>query len=359
MSITTGWVTVLIMARILFSASFGRAATNWLAAFTELQRRGHDVRALLFPVVPDPDHVSLDSLGFPTILRVSVPERLRTISADASRRIAGAAAGAVNAFDPELLVATACHAGPELGLLELLAGLDRRPVTAGCQHGFVQRWDSYWRRFAFDHLLVFGNAFRRLAPEPLIHRVRVAALPKLDAITRTTRPPLPLDRRPILFAAQTEFPQELSVVLRELGSTMGRDVRIRPHPAYPISDGILNSRLQVGDLALPLPDELESVSLVVTTGSTVVLEAMAAGCPVVTLPIQDGNMYAAAGIVSLAITTAAIFEVAERQQNSDFQARINGFLTDTTGAVEGRRAAVAADAIERLLPSCGTNGPRP
>jgi hypothetical protein len=344
------------MARILFTASSGRAATNWLAAFAELRSRGHDVRAVLFPIVPDPDHRGLDSLDFPAIARVAVPERLRTISADAVRQLATAAVASLQAFDPELVVATGCHAGPELGLLELLAGLDHRPVTAGCQHGFVQRWESYWRRFAFDHLLVFGDAFRRLAPASLVDRVQVAGLPKLDAITRSARPPLSLDSRPILFAAQTEFPTQLAAALAELGGMTGREVIIRPHPAYPVPDGILHSRLTVDVSAVPLPGQLEHVSLVVTTGSTVVLEAMAAGCPVVALPIQDGDLYTPAEIVASAITAAAISEVATRQQDVESQARIRRFLADTTGSADGGRAVVAADAIERVLPSRTTRG---
>jgi len=346
------------LARILFTASFGRSARNWVAAFEMLRARGHDVAALIFPVLPDPDHRGLDALGFPLVARVPVSERPRNMSGADLRGIAATVSSAVEIFAPDLVVATACHVGPELDLLELLAGTNLDVVTAGCQHGFVQLWNAYWNRFAFDHLLVFGDAFRRLAPPELVARVRVAGLPKLDAVPRIVRPSLATDRRPVVFAAQTEFPETLASTLARLGPQTGREVVIRPHPAYPLPSGALGTGLRVIDPSIPLADHLADASLLITTGSTVVLEALVAGCPVVALPLQGGDQYTSADIVASTISTVAILEVAARYEDPGFQAGLLRFLADTTGSAERVRTPLAADTIESLLPSSRTGEPQ-
>ncbi|NDC63172.1 MAG: hypothetical protein EBZ59_04115 [Planctomycetia bacterium] len=319
---------------------------NWLPALYRLRAAGHAVQGLFFPHLPDPDHRGLDGLGLEQRASIPIADSLRRIDPNASRSLAEQGRSILRDDPPDALLLTTCHAGPEAALASVLFATHRRPLLVGCQHGFVQNWDVYWQNFCFDHFLVFGDRFRRQAPPAIRDRVHVAGLPRLE------RPPAGRsrsaffdDRRPILFAAQTKCPPELPPMLQELATLAGREVLVRPHPEFP---GLFaGSGLTPAPANRSLADQLAHVSLLVTTGSTAAIEALAAGCPVVVLPLEGGEHYRDAGIVTAAISASETLAVALGQADPAARRMIESFLADHLGDTDA--ASRAARLIESLV----------
>lgn len=339
------------MASIVFTGITSRIVGNWAPVLRELQRRGHDVRSLLLPHTIDPDSAGLvDAVAdIPSVGVVPLEDSLWTATGDTWRAAVSRAADLLRGVDPEVVLLTACHAGPEAALPAAFATDDLRPVFIGCQHGFIQNWDGYWNTFGFDHLLVFGSMFRALAPAALADRVHVAGLAKLDAIERRPRPPFAEDARPILFAGQRTCTDALVAMLRALRDTSSREVLVRPHPEH--RDAFRAAELPLLDHRESLPAQLDRCSLLVTTGSTSALEALAAGTPVVVLPVERGEMYGDAGIVVTRLDAAEVLSVARGQAAAGPQATLRSFLVAATGGDRPGRVATGADVIERL---CGS-----
>jgi hypothetical protein len=335
------------VASILFTGTSARAVNNWLPAFRRLEASGHLVRSLLFPHAADPDHAGLDSLGFPILTRIPIPESLRRIAPVTVRSLAMEGHEAILRDSADAIVLTTCHAGPEAELARVLEPEQPRPVIIGCQHGFVQNWHVYWDRFSFDHFLVFGEHFRRQAPEILRDRISLAGLPKLDALCRTVRPAFQDDTRPILYAAQTKISDDLIHMLDELAFLSGREVLVRPHPEFPrLFDG---TGLTLAPEGETFAERISRSSLLVSTGSTAALEALVAGCPTVVLPMERGDEYEAAGIVTDSISAAEVLAAAERQGARDEQRRLSAFLADRVDPADGSATARTAELIESFL----------
>ena len=340
------------MARIVVTGTSARALGNWLPAFERLGALGHRVETLLFPHLPDPDHAGLRALPLPCLGEFPVPESLRRIAWGVVSEIATPAYELLSRDPPDALVLTTCHAGPERSLAGRLFKAPRRPVLVGCQHGTVQHWAAYWRHFSFDQFLVFGEAFRQRAPETLRSRVHAVGLPKLDAVARPPRPPFERDGRPILFAAQTTRTDDLIRSLRRLGELSGRAVHVRPHPEFP--ELFADSGLVVAGGGQPLVEQIATCSLVVTSGSTTVLEALVAGCPCAVLPVEQGDEYAAAGIVAETGAAEQILEIVRRQLEPAGRARSADFLAATVGVADGRAADRAAARIATFVEPSGS-----
>ena len=224
-----------------------------------------------------------------------------------------------------------------------------RPAVIGCQHGLVQNWAVHWRNFHFDRLFVFGSHFMRTVPDQFKGRVVVAGLGKLDGIEAIPRPPFNDDLRPILFAAQTKATPELLLLLRRLQTVSCRPILIRPHPEYRDAFDGLRDTMAFTDVDEPLAAQMAMSSLLVTTGSTSVLEAIAAAVPVVVVPEERGNVYEATGLVLDRLDAGDILALATLQADPAWRARLDSYLDDVAGAPRSGRAALAAAAVERIL----------
>jgi len=346
------------MARIVVTGTSARAVGNWLPAFDHLVRLGHRVETILFPNLSDPDHLGLDALSLPRLADFPIPQSLRRIDWETVSNLAAAAHDVLARDVVAGVVLTTCHAGPEKALAERLFRASQRPVIIGCQHGTVQRWSAYWDNFTFDEFLVFGEAFRESAPDALRSRVHATGLPKLDVIVAPPRPPFTLDGRPILFAAQTTRTDEIICRLHALALVSGREVRVRPHPEFP---GLFaDSGFKVMAPGQPLLEQMAECSLVITSGSTTVLEALVAGCPCVVLPLEHGDAYTAAGIVATAGAPEEILAIAARQQQQPGRQITADFLARTVGTFGSRATERAAMLIATLVQArtsqCGEAG---
>jgi len=341
------------MARILFTGTSTRAVANWLPAFQRLQGYGHRVESLLFPHTTDPDHQGLYSLAFPRMAVLPIPESLRRISPHTVTHLATQACAEIRRDPPDCVVLTTCHAGPEAHLARMLSGPRPQPVLFGCQHGYVQNWPVYWNKFSYDHFIVFGEAFRAAAPEHLRHRIHAPGLPKLDAIVARSRPPFTDDFRPILFAAQTTCNSGILQMLHALRVTSSREVIVRPHPEFP--DLFASAGVNDGGRDEPLSSQIDRCSLVVTSGSTTAIESLVAGCPCVVLPLERGDEYHTAGIVTSSTSPEEILSTATRQQTAEGRELVAVFLAATVGAGDRRAAERTADLLVSRLPQRGLN----
>ena len=337
------------MSRIVVTAITQRSLANWLPAILELQNRGHRVRTILFPHRPDPDSKSLELCPLTSIGNLPIYEHLSTAQTNTLGALIEGAARLIDSEKPDLLLQTTCHAGPELGLAQRLRSQSVRPLIVGCQHGFVQNWDQYWNKFALDYLLVFGEHFQRLAPPNLKARVLVAGLPKLDLIKPVAAPEFDQDMRPILFAAQTHFSAKIEQLLYRLQAVSGRNVCIRPHPEFRDIFKDLAGKLDFWSVEEPLNGQLQRASLLLTTGSTVALEALVAGLPVVVLPEQGGQAYASAGIVAQTLAPAEIIELASAFGRPETATRRRQYLLNVTGSADRDRVKLCSDRIEQML----------
>ncbi|TPJ77790.1 DUF6716 putative glycosyltransferase [Mesorhizobium sp. B2-6-2] len=337
------------MANIVFTGISARSIMNWYPALEILKNRGHRVEAMLLPHLPDPDSQNLDRHGYQRIGVLPITEHLSRIDPAESRSLAIRARDIIQTAEPDMLLLTTCHAGPEAELAGLFMELSVRPTIVGCQHGFVQNWEVYWSNFHFDYFLVFGQYFQRFVPDTLRQRVLAAGLSKLDSVTPAPRPDFTIDQRPILFAAQSIFTAELHRTLIDLAAIGDREIVVRPHPEFRESFRKLAERFRILDVEEALDEQIARCSLLVTTGSTVALEALAAGIPVVVLPEQRGHFYQDLGIVTDRVDAADILRLASLQSGPQWRLRVRDFLQQTTGSSHAERSVVCADCIEAIL----------
>ena len=310
---------------------------------------------MFFPHMPDPDSRDLKSFDYESIASLPIEEHLSRLKASQSVMLAEQAMTALRTEKPDILLLTTCHAGPETKLLNLLNEQERaRVIVVGCQHGFAQQWQVYWNNFSFNYLLVFGTHFANKAPEPFRQRVIVAGLPKLDAIAPNPACDFEADRRPILYAAfgwrapQTYSTERIAETLAALGRVTGRQIVIKPHPEFRDAFSHLKQKFVFVDAGGPIVEEFARVSMVITTGSTVALEALAARVPVVVLPEQRGERYEDAGIVARSMDPTEILEIGSRQSEPQFRERLDSYLEMASGSRISDRAVRTANCLESL-----------
>ncbi|TKB07540.1 MAG: hypothetical protein E5V75_33590 [Mesorhizobium sp.] len=337
------------MATVIFTGVSSRSIENWYPALQVLKSRGHNVKALLMPHLPDPDSRKLDTHGYEQIGLLPITDHLSRIGPAQSRSIAIQARDIILAAEPDMVLLTTCHAGPEAELACMFMDDTARPPIVGCQHGFVQNWEVYWNNFNFDYFLVFGRYFLKFTPNERREQVIAAGLSKLDSIVAMTRPDFVCDRRPILFAAQTIFTEELRRTFVELAAIAGREVFVRPHPEFRESFRELALHFRFLDVTKPLETQMSLCSLLVTTGSTAALEALAAGMPTVVLPEQRGHFYQDLGIVTDRMDATDILRLASLQSGSEWCSRVQDFLQQATGSCHADRSVLCADRMESIL----------
>jgi hypothetical protein len=237
------------------------------------------------------------------------------------------------------------HAGPEQYIHEALRDLHRRPVTIGLQHGMQHDWSVFegWAD-KFDLFGTFGPHFYAKCSERFRLRMITCGLPKLDEIPRYERSG---NIRRILFAAQNQPPFEiLKPFLRELSSTTGAEIVIRPHPQWRDLFSGLSNEFALDSVERPIIESLREVDAVITTGSTAGLESLATGLPTVVLPFCGGEVYEPAGIVVTKLDPIEVISTFRRFDDAQFNAHIDSFL-DSVAGPKGTRTSLSVGQIER------------
>lgn len=293
--------------RLLVVASTFRILDNYIDSLRLLTTQGWDVRTLLLANNRDPDAQRLDAVDLPvagsTLLDGRRPNLLDV------RKLRLATTRAVRDFQPEALFCTSASRWPQ-GTAAATArkAMPDIKIIAG-QHGFVQPWDRYLAERWWDKCLLFGELHRRYFPPSVQEDLIVAGLPKIERLLGVATG----DDGYIVFAAQDQPPPEaIRAALKELEKEQGVPVRIRPHPQYPHVYDELSSDFAILPAGGPYAALLARARLIVTTASTVALEAMAMRKLVLILPSEDSEIYAESGCVADSLSTGAIQEALRR-----------------------------------------------
>jgi hypothetical protein len=315
--------------------------------FRRLNDRGHAVHTALFPHISDPDHVGLFDIDFPSVATCRVGGDFRTCERSEAAVLADIADW-TNAARPDLIFTCSFHAGPESRLRATLSRLPQRPLVIGLQHGMKHDWPLFERQDdRFDVFGTFGRHFLAECSDRFRRKVVVMGLPKLDAIARK---PLGGPVRRILFAGQNEpSPKELAHLLGALSAKLDAEIIVRPHPEHREAFRPLATLFSAQPPNVPLGDALAAADAMITTGSTVALEGLAAGLRVAVLPRQHGDVYRPAGIVAESLAAEDVIAVFKRYDDPDFHAGIDDFLEAATGAADGGRTKLALAAVDRLV----------
>jgi hypothetical protein len=331
---------------VLVTSFTHRAFANWEPFFRLLSGRGHAVHTALFPHISDPDHVGLFDIDFPNVITSPIDSDFRTCERSEDEVLSDVAAW-VGVMRPDFIFMCTFHAGPESRIRATLSRLPDRPLVIGLQHGMKHEWPVFEQQAdRFDVFGTFGRHFLAECSDRFRRKMVVMGLPKLDAIAR--RPAGGRVGR-ILFAGQNEpSPKELARSFGALSAKLGAEIVIRPHPEHRDAFRPLATLFSAQPPSVPLSDALAAADAMITTGSTVALEGLAAGLRVAVLPRQHGDVYRPAGIVARSLEADDVIAVFDRYDDPGFRVGIAGFLEATTGAAEAGRTEIALAAIERL-----------
>ncbi len=332
---------------ILVTSFNYRSFANWEPVFHRLHCQGQAVRTAFFPHVSDPDHARLLEVDLDNVVLCPIDPNFRTCGRS-ERKVLSDLAGWIESAKPDLVWMCTCHGGPEGSIHRQLSRLPDRPLTIGLQHGMAHNWplfESWTDRF--DVFGTFGRHFINACSNRFQDRMVVVGLPKLDDFHGTWRSG-PIRR--ILFAGQGEPPIDaLEPLLYGLAGDGGAEVVVRPHPEHRGACGELYASFAVNWPDDPLADVLGSFDAMITTGSTIALEGLAAGLRVAVLPCEHGDVYRPAGIVARSLDPADVTAVLNRYDDATFRAGIARFLEGTTGSAEGGRTDIAIAAIGDLV----------
>jgi hypothetical protein len=340
------WLALAPKRPILVTSFTYRAFANWQPLFQRLRERGHAVHTALFPHISDPDHVGLFDIDFPNVITCPIDSDFRPCERS-QEAVLSQVAEWVRATRPDFIFMCTFHAGPENRLRETLSRLPEWPLMLGLQHGMAHEWPVFESMSdRFDVFGTFGRHFIGECSDRFRRKMVVMGLPKLDAIARKPLAPV----RRILFAGQNEpSPKELARLLAALSQRLGAEVIVRPHPEHRDAFRPLVTLFPAEPPSVPLAGALAAADAMVTTGSTVALEGLAAGLRVAVLPRQYGHVYQPAEIVARSLDAEDVMAVFERYDDPGFRARITQFLEATTGAADQGRTEIALAAIDRLV----------
>jgi|GEM_PF-1936817 len=331
---------------ILVTSFTYRAFANWEPLFRRLRDRGHPVHTALFPRISDPDHAGLFDIDFPNVMTCPIDADFRTCERPEQAVLSDLVAW-VATMRPDFVFMCSFHGGPESHIRAALSRLPDRPVVIGLQHGMKHDWPMFeGQSDRFDLFGAFGRHFLTECSDRFRRKMVVMGLPKLDAIARK---PDGAPLRRVLFAGQNEpAPKELARLFGALSQRLGAEIVVRAHPEHRDAFRPLLALFSAQPPSVPLGEALAAADAMITTGSTVALEGLAAGLRVAVLPRQHGDVYQPAGIVAAGLKEDDLIAVFERYDDPGFRAGIARFLEATTGAAERGRTEIALAAIERL-----------
>ena len=340
--------------RFLFLGSTFRALDSLAPAMAVLRAGGHACRSLLYPLPGDAsrDRFAGWAEGAHRVLEHDAGTVAEYAAHARSPGFLEEIAAEIEGFRPAALVLavnTLPFARLRADLRERLLP-PRAPFWIGVQHGLVQRWEEMNRHDTCDTFLAFGPRDRgRLAPW-LRARARVAGLPKLDRLAEQPTS----DRGFLLYVADARptAVEAVNRLLTALEARLGCPVLVRDHPARPglyrpeaslPRDPALQALVEAGD---PIP-ALAACSAVLTNYSTLGLEALALGKPLVSLPLDDA-LEAFGGIPGMAasLEPEAVLDALRRAREDS--AAVERFLGDAVGGRAPHHASRMARALESL-----------
>jgi hypothetical protein len=337
------------MLKLLVTCFNRRSLTHWLPLVRFVREAGGECDFLFFPRLVDPDSRGLfdADLAAHTVLTAPIGPDFTFVDADTDIRRQVIEACLARHYDAVLL--GTCVGGPELTLRAWVKSLRPELRFIGLQHGFVQTW-SYYEELSksFDEFAVFGTAFAtRMAPQ-YWSRIITASLPQLDeaAIHRE-------GGRGVLFALQLDMPcDEVKRVALDIQVSSGQQVVLRAHPEHLRLYDTLRDEFAFSEQTESADEALSKADAVVTSGSTVAIQALAAGIPTAVIDHLRGSEYAEFGIVADGSSGARIARILDEQRDGARRDDIRRLVSRYTGR-PGTRVTTAYSALLRALRPAG------
>jgi hypothetical protein len=184
-----------------------------------------------------------------------------------------------------------CWTGQTYTLLAGAEGIDSVVV----QDGIAAQNDPTWQYSTADHVLAAGSLWPRLLGLESRSRVSVVGQPRYDGVSRrflarrteAPRVSAPQVSRALFVLQDIHAPDYVETVLREILRLEGIEVMVRAHPAFRPAglDRLSGPRVQFsrgGNVV----DDLAWADVVVTEYSTVAVEALALGLPVLSVTLS-------------------------------------------------------------------------
>ena len=187
----------------------------------------------------------------------------------------------VQDFKPDVIYCDDLTNWPTAHTFSVVSTLESRPLVVACQHGIFQTWHAMDREFNCDYFFCYGTQHVYNFSVSHWPRVLPVGLAKLDCLRDVeTR-----DDGFVLYIAQeAPRPAIVSAMLSEFSEIVELPVKIRPHPAHVEVYTGLDDKFEILD---PTSDPIAAIArctIVVTTHSTAMLEAMLLGKDVVVVP---------------------------------------------------------------------------
>jgi hypothetical protein len=336
---------------VLVTSFTYRCFANWEPAFRRLRDQGHAVQTALFPRISDPDHLKLLDLDFDNVALCRIGADFQALDRPEGAVLSNLVAW-IETAKPDLVWMCTFNAGPERQIRQRLLSLPDRPLTIGAQHGMYQDWPHYESLTdRFDLFGTFGRHFLDGRSDGFRQKMVVVGLPKLDEFRSSPRN-RPIRR--ILFAGQNLLylpsmdAKELGLLLDALATNLGAEIVVRSHPEDRDTLCQILTGFAINSPDDSLPDVLSSVDAMITTGSTIALEGLAAGLRVAVLPFQNGDVYQPAGIVASSLDPQDVVAVFKRYDDAAFRRGILRFLEGATGSADANRTDIMISAIGDL-----------
>jgi hypothetical protein len=333
------------MLKILFTSFNRRSLSHWLPLAETVRRRGGRCDFMLFPRVVDPDS---DGLNAPeikefTVLSLAIGNDFKFIDDEDHCRIRIIDACASGDYDAILM--TTCVGGPELQLRKWIQPDQPRIKFIGLQHGFVQTWSYYESLFdSFDCFGVFGAGFAERFSLRYRANVLTMALTQLD-VMRAAR----TGGAGILFALQLDLDANtVRHLAGEIQVHSGMPVVLRPHPEHLRLYDELRDHFAFSEQSESADDAISKADGLVTSGSTIAIQALDAGLPTAVVDHLRGSDYSDFGVVADSITGADVMRVLEAQQAPTGKKLIAMQMKRHTGEA-GVRALSAYSAMLRAV----------
>jgi hypothetical protein len=334
------------MLKVLFTSFNRRSLSHWLPLAETIRRRGGRCDFMLFPRAVDPDSAGLNAPEIKefTVLSLPLGNDFRFVDGDEDHSreqiISACASG-----DYDAILMTTCVGGPELQLKKWIRPRYPRVKFIGLQHGFVQTWSYYESLFpSFDCFGVFGSGFAERFSLQYQADVLTMALPQLD-VARAAH----TGGAGILFALQLDLDVDtVRHLARDVEALSGMPVVLRPHPEHLYLYDELRDDFAFSEQSESADEAISKADALVTSGSTIAIQALAAGLPTAVIDHLRGSDYSDFGIVADSVTGADVVGVLEAQQMPARKELIGVQLKRHTGEA-GIRALSAYSVLLRSV----------
>ncbi|WNC89268.1 hypothetical protein RI103_16530 [Paraburkholderia sp. FT54] len=336
------------MLKVLFTSFNRRSLSHWLPLAETIRRRGGGCDFMLFPREVDPDSAGLNAPEIKefTVLSLPIGHDFNFVGDDEDHsRVQVINACASGDYDAILM--TTCVGGPELHLKKWIRPHQPRIKFIGLQHGFVQTWSYYESLFpSFDCFGVFGAGFAERFSLQYQADVLTMALPQLD-VARAAH----TGGAGVLFALQLDLNvATVRDLAREVESLSGMPVILRPHPEHLRLYDELRDDFAFSEQSESANEAIAKADALVTSGSTIAIQALAAGLPTAVIDHLRGSDYSDFGIVADSITGADVVSVLEAQQMPTQKKLIGTQMKRHTGEAGVRVLSAYAALLRSVRP---------